>query len=92
MTQYGKSIRLRRILHPGRGSLVVAFDHPLVLGPIPGTINPGRQIARFIEGKADAVLLNLGMMRHVAEAAPMPLFAVAWWHAPKRRFATELTP
>jgi fructose-bisphosphate aldolase/2-amino-3,7-dideoxy-D-threo-hept-6-ulosonate synthase len=70
VTQYGKSIRLRRILHPDRGSLVVAFDHPLVLGPIPGTINPGRQIARFIEGKADAVLLNLGMMRHVAEAAP----------------------
>lgn len=70
MTQYGKPTRLRRILHPGRGSLVVAFDHPLVLGPIPGTINPGRQIARFIEGRADALLLNLGMMRHVAEAAP----------------------
>ena len=70
MTQYGKPNRLRRILHPGRGSLVVAFDHPLVLGPIPGTINPGRQLARFIEGRADAVLLNLGMMRHVAEAAP----------------------
>ena len=41
-----------------------------MLGPIPGTINPGRQIARFIEGKADALLLNLGMMRHVAQAAP----------------------
>lgn len=70
MTQYGKSIRLRRILHPGRGSLVVAFDHPLVLGPIPGTIDPGRQIARFVQGGADALLLNLGMMRHVAQAAP----------------------
>ena len=67
---FGKSNRLRRILKPDRGSLVVAFDHPLVLGPIPGTVNPARQIARFIEGKADALLLNLGMMRYVAEAAP----------------------
>lgn len=70
MTPSGKVTRLRRILRSGRGSLVVAFDHPLVLGPIPGTINPAGQIARFIEGKADALLLNLGMARHVAEAAP----------------------
>lgn len=69
MTPSGKANRLRRILKAGRGSLVVAFDHALVLGPIPGTINPSRQIARFIEGGADALLLNLGMMRHVAEAA-----------------------
>jgi DhnA family fructose-bisphosphate aldolase class Ia len=70
MSPYGKNIRLRRILRPGRGSLVVAFDHPLVLGPIPGTKDPGGQVARFIEGKADALLLNLGMIRHLAEAAP----------------------
>jgi DhnA family fructose-bisphosphate aldolase class Ia len=70
VTISGKTTRLRRILKPGRGSLVVAFDHPLVLGPIPGTVDPGRQIARFIEGKADALLLNLGMMQHVGGAAP----------------------
>ena len=70
MISPGKANRLRRILKAGHGSLVVAFDHPLGLGPIPGTINPSRQIARFIEGGADALLLNLGMMGHVAEAAP----------------------
>lgn len=70
MTPSGTANRRRRILKTGRGSLVVAFDHALVLGPIPGTINPSRQIARFIEGGADALLLNLGMMRHLAEAAP----------------------
>lgn len=69
MSQDGKHIRLRRILRPDRGSLVVAFDHPLVHGPIAGTKQPDAQIARFIEGKADALLLNLGMMRHVAGAA-----------------------
>jgi len=52
----------------GRGSLVVAFDHPLVLGPIPGTTKPAEQIARFVEGRADAILLNIGSFRYVAEA------------------------
>lgn len=70
MTHCGKANRLRRILKAGRGSLVVAFDHALVLGPIPGTTHPGRQIARFIEGRADALLLNLGMLDRVAKAAP----------------------
>lgn len=70
MSQYGKHIRLRRILRPNRGSLVVAFDHPLVYGPISGTRQPDAQIARFIEGKADALLLNLGMLRYVGAAAP----------------------
>ncbi len=69
MTGSGKEIRLRRILHPDRGSLVVAFDHPLVHGPIPGTRNPARQIARFLEGGADALLLNFGAIRHLANAS-----------------------
>jgi len=65
LSRDGKSIRLRRILRPHRGSLVVAFDHPLVLGPIPGTTDPASQITAFIKGRADAILLNLGAMRHV---------------------------
>ena len=69
MSQPGKEIRLRRIVRPGRGSLVVAFDHGLVHGPIAGTTNPTAQIARFIAGKADAILLNLGNFRYVSEAA-----------------------
>lgn len=69
VSQPGKSIRLRRILPSDRGSLVVAFDHPVVHGPIPGTINPVAQIARFLEGKADGLLLNLGNFRYVADAA-----------------------
>jgi DhnA family fructose-bisphosphate aldolase class Ia len=47
----------------------VAFDHALVHGPIPGTVEPAAQINRFIEGKADALLLNLGNFRYVAQAA-----------------------
>jgi DhnA family fructose-bisphosphate aldolase class Ia len=73
--EYGKKIRLNRFLRRDRGTLAVAFDHPLVHGPIPGTADPANQIRRFAECGADAVLLNFGMIRHLAEAAgssPMP--------------------
>jgi DhnA family fructose-bisphosphate aldolase class Ia len=70
VSQLGKLIRLRRILRADRGSLVVAFDHAAVHGPIPGTTPPASQIARFIEGRADALLLNLGSFRFFEDAAP----------------------
>ena len=70
MGNFGKHIRLHRILQPDRGTLVVAFDHPLVLGPIPGTLDPANQIQRFIDAKADAILTNLGSFRYLAEARP----------------------
>ena len=68
MGDFGKQIRLSRILRHGRGTLVVAFDHALILGPIPGTTDPAGKIRRLVEAKADAVLLNLGNIRHFADA------------------------
>jgi DhnA family fructose-bisphosphate aldolase class Ia len=53
----------------GHRTLVVAFDHALVLGPIPGTQNPLGQIRRFAEANVDAVLLNLGFIRQVAASS-----------------------
>jgi DhnA family fructose-bisphosphate aldolase class Ia len=64
---FGKAIRLKRILRRDRGTLVVAFDHALVLGPISGTLDPGHQIRRFVEARADAILLNLGNFRYFAD-------------------------
>ena len=52
----------------GHRALIVAFDHALVLGPIPGTGDPLGQIRRFAEAKADAVLLNLGLIRQFANS------------------------
>jgi DhnA family fructose-bisphosphate aldolase class Ia len=66
---FGKAIRLKRILRQDRGTLVVAFDHALVLGPIRGTLDPLHQIRRFVEAGADAILLNLGNFRYFADAA-----------------------
>jgi DhnA family fructose-bisphosphate aldolase class Ia len=67
LSEGGKKIRLRRILgKPDRRALVVAFDHALVLGPIPGTEDPLGQIRRFAQAEVDALLLNLGLIRQVA--------------------------
>lgn len=68
MGNYGKKVRLNRILHPSGGTIVVAFDHPLVHGPIPGTTDPGGQIQRFSDAPVDAILINLGNVRFFAEA------------------------
>jgi class I fructose-bisphosphate aldolase len=71
LSHSGKQIRLNRILNEGgRGSLVVAFDHALVLGPIPGTEDPGGQIARFVDSRVNALLLNLGLVQRCVHCFP----------------------
>jgi len=65
---FGKHIRLSRILRRDRGTLVVAFDHALVLGPIPGTQDPSGQIRRLVAAEPDAVLLNFGNIRFFSES------------------------
>ena len=76
MSDYGKKVRLSRVRGgAAHRALVVAFDHALVLGPIPGTENPLGQIRRFSEAKVDAILLNLGLIRQCAESileVPLP--------------------
>lgn len=70
MSDCGKQVRLCRVLGgAGHRALVVAFDHALVLGPIPGTEDPLGQIGRFAQAKVDAVLLNLGLMRQFADSS-----------------------
>jgi len=72
LSDCGKIIRLSRILGGGRHrALVVAFDHALVLGPIPGTDDPLGQIRRFADANVDAILLNLGLIRQFA-GFPLP--------------------
>ena len=67
MSDYGKKIRLSRVLGgAGHRSLIVAFDHALALGAIPGTEDPPGQIRRFAEADVDAILLNLGLIRQLA--------------------------
>ena len=65
MSYFGKQIRLNRILGGEKFKpLIVAFDHALPLGPVPGTVNPAGQVEAFAEAGVDAVLLTSGMIRH----------------------------
>jgi class I fructose-bisphosphate aldolase len=72
----GKKIRLNRVLGGAEHrALVVAFDHALVLGLIPGTEDPLGKIRQFAQANVDALLLNLGLIRQLANSTipgPVP--------------------
>lgn len=69
MGDCGKKIRLNRVLGGAEHrALVVAFDHALVLGPIPGTEDPLGKIGQFAQARVDALLLNLGLIRQFANS------------------------
>lgn len=78
MSECGKKIRLNRVLGGSkRRALVVAFDHALVLGPIPGTEDPLGKIRQFARANVDALLLNLGLIRQLANSTiPGPIPAL----------------
>jgi len=61
----GRQIRLKRLFGDGR-AVVIAIDHGLFDGPIPG-MEDLPATARKINPDVDAVLLAPGMMRHCAE-------------------------
>ncbi len=66
----GKEIRLNRILHPkSRRSFVLALDHGISVGPIPGMESISQTMEQMGDGTLDAVVLHQGMAHRVA-----PLF------------------
>ena len=78
MSDCGKKIRLNRVLGGAEHrALVVAFDHALVLGLIPGTEDPLGKIRQFAQANVDALLLNLGLIRQLANSTiPGPIPAL----------------
>lgn len=68
MAQSGKLLRLNRILDPRtKRGVIVAFDHGLMLGPIPGLTPSRDRLRQFVEGGADAILMSPGMLRACAD-------------------------
>lgn len=60
----GKLIRLKRLLNPRTNKgVIVAFDHGLMVGPIPGTSPPHQQLQLFLDAGVEAILLSLGLLR-----------------------------
>jgi DhnA family fructose-bisphosphate aldolase class Ia len=84
MADVGKAIRLRRILKRGKQkALIVAFDHALMVGALPGMSDPALQVKRFTEAGVDGILLNLGILRHCADslcsdAPPAVILGLDW--------------
>ncbi len=67
-THSGPVIRLSRILDPKAGrAAVVAFDHGLHLGSIPGTQDPAHTLHTLRDAGADAFLVSPGIVRAFPE-------------------------
>lgn len=80
----GQEIRLNRIFDPRDGrAVVVAADHGMMLGPIPGVQELEKTLERVVEGKPDAILLSPGQaesMGHLfrGRGAPSLLVRIDW--------------
>jgi len=78
----GRDIRLDRFFSNGDNAVVVAVDHGMFDGPLPGMINLP-EVVRKIDAGVDAVLLAPGMLSHCGQAfnykgAPMAMVRVNW--------------
>ena len=63
MTSIGKKLRLGRIFQRDGRTLIVAMDHARFTGPIPGLEDPKKTIKSVIEGGADAIMTNFGVIK-----------------------------
>lgn len=88
----GKTIRLGRVLDPrDNRAAVVAFDHGLHLGVIPGVEQPGEMMRLLADAGADAFLVGPGLARMYADVfaghgAPGLILRVDWtnrWRSPE---------
>src|SRR6266581_4595305 len=62
MSSIGKEIRIRRVLVGGK-ALIVAMDHGVSSGPVPGLEDIRKAVANVAKGGATAVVLHKGAVR-----------------------------
>jgi DhnA family fructose-bisphosphate aldolase class Ia len=78
----GKNLRLEKLFSKGENAVIIAIDHGMFDGPIPGMINL-KTTAEKINPAVDGVLLSPGMLKHVRslfnfKGAPMPIVRLNW--------------
>jgi len=61
MVGIGKTVRLARILPPGRGTVIVPIDHGIE-GYYPELDDPVKLVKEFVEAKVDAILMRRGTL------------------------------
>jgi DhnA family fructose-bisphosphate aldolase class Ia len=78
----GKQIRIEKLFNKSKNAVIIAIDHGLFDGPIPGMTDL-KKTAEKINPCVDGVLLSPGMLKHLNEAfnykgAPMPIVRLNW--------------
>ena len=78
----GKNLRIEKLFNKKNNAVVIAIDHGMFDGPIPGMINL-EETAGKINPCVDGVLLSPGMLKHIRslfnyKGAPMPIVRLNW--------------
>lgn len=78
----GKDLRLDKLFSRGENAVIVAIDHGMFDGPIPGMIDL-KETAAKINPVVDGVLLSPGMLKSCRQVfaykgAPMPIVRINW--------------
>lgn len=81
MPTTGESVRLARLFSEGKNAVIVAVDHGLYFGPLPGMIELSSVIDRV--SQADAILMGPGMPAHCSgvfskRGAPALILRLNW--------------
>lgn len=78
----GKELRKEKLFSKGENAVIIAFDHGMFDGPIPGMIDL-KETAKNINPCVDGVLLSPGMLKELRgtfnyKGAPMPIVRINW--------------
>jgi len=78
----GKNLRIEKLFNKSNNAVIVAIDHGMFDGPIPGMINM-EETAKKIDPCVDGVLLSPGMLKQLRpifnyKGAPIPIVRLNW--------------
>ena len=78
----GKNLRIEKLFNKNENVVIVAIDHGMFDGPIPGMTNL-KDTGEKIDSSVDGVLLSPGMLKHLRstfnyKGAPMPIVRLNW--------------
>ena len=78
----GKAIRLKKLFSNDQNAVIIAIDHGMFDGPIPGMADL-KETVRRINPAVDGILLRPGMIKACQEAfsykgAPLPIVRINW--------------